>query len=182
MAYFLRVIMALTYLALLFIIASAMNWLPLSFNHIKIAVPFFIFMIFEQAFVMFFFIGVYRLTVNVYQSLETRNFEELGIAPVDEANLASLTDKAKTYLQSSNLSKRKIIPWTMLTLTLGTFAFLLGGAHDTGLVAKHVHSGVVLGFVIAASLSSFFQWRYLGKIHLLLRKLKSTFDLPDHQM
>ena len=182
MAYLLRVIMALTYLGLLFIICAAMQWLPVSLNHIKMAIPFFIFMIFEQAFVMFFFIGVSRLTVNVYNSLESKDFDSIGIEATSDEVLANLLEKSRTFVHNSNLSKRKVIPWTMLTLTLGTFAFLLGGAHDTGLVAKHIHSGVVLGFVIAATLSTIFQWRYLGKIHLLLRKLKTTFSLPDHQM
>ena len=61
-------------------------------------------------------------------------------------------------------------------------AFLLGGAHDTGLVQKTTHSGVVLGFFIAMTIGFFRQWYYLGKSHLLLRKLKSLYGMADGQM
>jgi len=65
---------------------------------------------------------------------------------------------------------------------LGMIAFLLGGAHDTGLVSRPVHSGVVYGFIVAMGIGFFRQWYYLGRGHLLLRKLKTLFAIPDGQM
>jgi uncharacterized membrane-anchored protein len=85
-------------------------------------------------------------------------------------------------VNDTTLSKRKTIPWTMMMLTLGMLAFLLGGAHDTGLVEKIIHSGVVYGFLAAMLIGFYKQWNYLGKNHLLLRNLKSLFSLPDNQM
>ena len=67
-------------------------------------------------------------------------------------------------------------------LILGMIAFLLGGAHDTGMVLKTTHSGVVYGFTGAALIGFFRQWFYLGKSHILLRKIKSLFEIPDHSM
>ena len=67
-------------------------------------------------------------------------------------------------------------------LILGMMAFLLGGAHDTGLVQKTTHSGVVLGFIIAMTIGFFRQWHYLGKSHSLLRKLKALYGIADGQM
>ena len=57
--------------------------------------------------------------------------------------------KVSKFYFDSETFKRQTIPWTMIMLTLGTLAFLLGGTHDTGLVEKHVHSGVAYGFAVA---------------------------------
>ncbi len=67
-------------------------------------------------------------------------------------------------------------------LVLGMIAFLLGGAHDTHLVSKSTHAGVVYGFLVAALIGFVRQWFYLGKMHHLLRKLKALFQIPDGQM
>ncbi len=67
-------------------------------------------------------------------------------------------------------------------LILGMIAFLLGGAHDTGLVLKTTHSGVVYGFLAAMFIGFFRQWWFLGKAHILLRKVKGLFDIPDGSM
>ena len=47
--------------------------------------------------------------------------------------------------------------------TRGTLGFLLGEAHDTGLVSKTTHSGVVYGFLAATGIGFARQWYYLGK-------------------
>ncbi len=70
----------------------------------------------------------------------------------------------------------------MLMLVLGSIGFLLGGAHDTGLVVKTVHSGVIYGFMAAMLIGFVRQWIYLGKSHILLRELKSTFGMSDDAM
>ena len=85
-------------------------------------------------------------------------------------------------MDESTRCKRQTIPWTMLMLILGTMAFLLGAAHDTGLVEKTTHVGLVYGFIAASAIGFFRQWHYLGRVHLLLRKIKSLYGLPDHQM
>jgi hypothetical protein len=70
----------------------------------------------------------------------------------------------------------------MLMLILGTLAFLLGGAHDTGVVQKTVHSGVAYGFIVAMIIGFGRQWHYLKKSHLLLRELKTLFGLSSDSM
>ena len=40
------------------------------------------------------------------------------------------------------------------------FTFL-GGAHDTGLVEKHIHSGLVYGFAAAVVIGFVRQWYFL---------------------
>ena len=67
-------------------------------------------------------------------------------------------------------------------LILGMLAFLFGGAHDTGLVEKATHVGLVYGFIAALTIGFFRQWYYLKKTHLLLRKVKALYSLPDAQM
>jgi len=61
-------------------------------------------------------------------------------------------------------------------------AFLLGGAHDTGMVAKYTHSGVVYGFTASLLIGAYWQWTNLGKTNFLLRNVKTLFSLPDKQM
>ena len=70
----------------------------------------------------------------------------------------------------------------MLILLLGTLAFLLGGACDTGLVERSTHLGVVYGFMAAMAIGFFRQWHYLKVGHRLLRKVKALYQLPDGQM
>jgi hypothetical protein len=150
-------------------------------SHIHIAIPAFIYTIFAQAFVMFYFIGVSRLIDNVYLILSSgRNLQELFEEP--PADLAPYLTKVKKFVYDSTLAKRKTIPWTMLMLVLGMAAFLLGGAYDTGLVAMTTHSGVVYGFLVAMLIGFFRQWYYLGQSHKLLRKVKTLFQIPDGQM
>lgn len=65
---------------------------------------------------------------------------------------------------------------------IGYDCFFLGGAHDTGLVPKTIHSGVVYGFSAAVIIGFVRQWYYLGKTHILLRRIKGLFSIPDGQM
>jgi len=60
----------------------ALGWFDLSFGHIKLAIPTFIYVMFIQAFVMFYFIGIARLVENVWNALHS------------EANLNELFDQA----------------------------------------------------------------------------------------
>lgn len=181
MAYLLRSLILLMISCIILTSLLALNVIHLQFNHIQLAIPAFLYTIFAQAFVMFYFIGVARLTNNVYTIISTQtNLGELFDNP--PTDLEPYLEKTKKFVEEADRSKRQTIPWTILMLVLGMIAFLLGGAHDTGLVQKTTHSGVVLGFFVAMTIGFFRQWYYLGKSHLLLRKLKGLYMMPDAQM
>ncbi len=181
MAYLLRTLIVLMIASITLTALLALNVVHLEFSHIQLAIPAFLYTIFAQAFVMFYFIGVARLTNNVYSIVASGgNLNELFDNPPDD--LAPYIEKTKKFVEEADRCKRQTIPWTILMLILGMIAFLLGGAHDTGLVQKTTHSGVVLGFFAAMMIGFFRQWFYLGKSHLLLRKLKTLYGMPDAQM
>jgi hypothetical protein len=159
----------------------ALGWLDIGYGHIQLAIPTFMFVIFIQAFVMFYFIGVSRLVENVWNALNSEaNLSELFDNP--PSDLEPYKKKVSRYVHESQLSKRQTIPWTMLMLVLGTIAFLLGGAHDTGLVRKVVHSGVAYGFFAAMIIGFVRQWHYLGKSHVLLGEMKALFGMSRDAM
>ncbi len=181
MIYLLRGLLLLMMASIILTTILALKLVAFPFSHIQIAIPAFIFTIFTQAFVMFYFIGVARLTINVYNILNSEtNLKELFDTPPED--LEPYISQTKKLVEDAERSKRQTIPWTILMLLLGMIAFLLGGAHDTGLVQKTTHSGVVLGFFASMTIGFFRQWYYLGKSHLLLRKLKSLYEIPDGSM
>jgi len=182
LAYLLRSLILIMLISIFIVVFSALNWINIEkFNHIALAIPSFVFLIFAQAFVMFYFIGVHRLTENVYRILHSKNnLEELFDSPPKD--LSPYVEKVNKFLHQTGLSKRQTIPWTMLMLILGSLGFLLGGAHHTGLVQKIIHSGVIYGFLVAMSIGFVRQWYYLGKSHKLLRELKTLFQIPDGSM
>lgn len=181
MAYLLRTLIVLMIVSILLTAMLALKLITLPFGHIQVAIPAFIYTIFTQAFVMFYFIGVARLTNNVYSIVRSgTNLNELFENPPED--LSPYIEKTKKFVEEADRCKRQTIPWTILMLILGMIAFLLGGAHDTGLVQKTTHSGVVLGFFVAMTIGFFRQWYYLGKSHKLLRKLKTLYGIADAQM
>jgi ABC-type multidrug transport system fused ATPase/permease subunit len=181
MAYLLRSLIVIMILSVLLTALLALKIIHLRFGHIQVAIPTFIYTIFAQAFVMFYFIGVARLANNVYSIITSgTNLNELFDTPPED--LSPYVEKTKKFVEEADRCKRQTIPWTILMLILGMIAFLLGGAHDTGLVQKTTHSGVVLGFFIAMMIGFFRQWYYLGKSHSLLRKLKTLYGIADAQM
>ena len=181
MAYLLRTLIVLMVASITLTALLALNVVHLSFSHIQLSIPAFIYTIFAQAFVMFYFIGVARLTNNVYSIVASgQNLGELFDNP--PSDLTPYIEKTKKFVEEADRSKRQTIPWTILMLILGMIAFLLGGAHDTGMVQKTTHYGVVLGFFSAMMIGFFRQWYYLGKSHILLRKLKGLYMMPDAQM
>ncbi len=181
MAYLLRTLLLIMISSLTLTTLMAHQVITLTLSHIEVAIPAFIFAIFAQAFVMFYFIGVARLVENVHTILQNgENLKELfEEAPSD---LSPYQKKVNQFYYESKLCKRQTVPWTILMLVLGMIAFLLGGAHDTHLVSKSTHAGVVYGFLVAALIGFVRQWFYLGKMHHLLRKLKALFQIPDGQM
>ncbi len=181
MAYLLRFLLVVMVAGISLTTTVALGWLDFGFGHIQLAIPTFMYVIFIQAFVMFYFIGVSRLVENVWTALNSEaNLNELfEEAPQD---LEPYKKKVARYVHESQLSKRQTIPWTMLMLVLGTIAFLLGGAHDTGLVSKVVHSGVAYGFIVAMLIGFFRQWFYLGKSHVLLGEMKALFGMSRDAM
>lgn len=182
MAYLLRGLILLMVLGMVLTIATALGLVELSLGHIQISIPAFIYTIFAQAFVMFYFIGVARLVANVYGILQSGggNLKELFDNPPE--NLEPYITRVGRFHYEAQLGKRQTVPWSILMLVLGMFAFLLGGAHDTGLVSKNVHAGVVYGFTVAMLIGFVRQWFYLKKAHILLRKIKTLFEIPDAQM
>ena len=181
MAYLLRSLILLMMIAIGITTATAMGAVDLGLGHIELAIPTFLYCIFAQAFVMFYFIGVARLVENIWRVLGGEgDMGELFATPPQD--LESYTKKTKKFLGESKRCKRQTIPWTMLMLILGMLAFLLGGAHDTGLVEKATHVGLVYGFIAASTIGFFRQWHYLGRSHRLLRKVKALYQIPDAQM
>ncbi|HXH31601.1 MAG TPA: hypothetical protein VNJ01_12375 [Bacteriovoracaceae bacterium] len=181
MAYLLRFLLLLMVLGIALTALVALGMIEINFGHIQLSIPTFMFVIFIQAFVMFYFIGVSRLVENVWNALNSpENLSEL----FDEAprDLEPYRKKVTRYVHESQLSKRQTIPWTILMLVLGTIAFLLGGAHDTGLVTKVVHSGVAYGFIVAMLIGFVRQWYYLGKSHVLLGEMKGLFGISRDAM
>ena len=181
MAYLLRALLVIMVTGIALTASLALQWLHLPQSHIQTAIPAFIFLIFIQAFVMFYFIGVARLVENVWNVLQSeQNLTELFDTP--PADLEPYKKRVARFVHESSLCKRQTIPWTMLMLVLGSIGFLLGGAHDTGLVVKTVHSGVIYGFIAAMLIGFVRQWIYLGKSHILLRELKGLFGMNDDAM
>jgi ABC-type multidrug transport system fused ATPase/permease subunit len=181
MAHVLRFLLVIMLLGVILTGAVALGWIRIDFGHIQLAIPAFMYVIFIQAFVMFYFIGVARLVENVWNALNNAgNLHELFDDP--PADLEPYRKKVSRYVHESQLSKRQTIPWTMLMLVLGTLAFLLGGAHDTGMVRKVVHSGVAYGFFAAMLIGFVRQWHYLGKSHQLLGELKGLFGISRDAM
>ena len=181
MAYLLRFLLLVMVLGIILTTSVALGWLDVGFGHIQLAIPAFMYVIFIQAFVMFYFIGVARLVENVWNALNSeKNLSELfDESPTD---LEPYKKKVARYIHESQLSKRQTIPWTMLMLILGTIAFLLGGAHDTRMVPKVVHSGVAYGFFVSMIIGFVRQWYYLGKSHHLLGEMKALFGMSRDAM
>lgn len=181
MAYLLRFLLIVMVAGIVLTTTVALGWVDLEYGHIQLAIPTFMYVIFIQAFVMFYFIGVARLVENVWNALNSEaNLHELFDDP--PADLEPYKKKVARYVHESQLSKRQTIPWTMMMLILGTIAFLLGGAHDTGLVARIVHSGVAYGFLAAMLIGFVRQWYYLGKSHILLGEMKALFGMSRDAM
>lgn len=181
MAYLLRVLVLLMVFGICLTSGVALGWFEVGFGHIQLAIVTFIYTIFAQAFTMFYFIGVARMMTNVYMVLdEEKNLSELFDDPPED--LMPYKKKTYKFVQDAERCKRQTIPWTMLMLVLGSIAFLLGGAHDTALVPKIVHSGVVYGFMAAMFIGFFRQWYYLKVSHIALRKIKALYSIPDGQM
>jgi ABC-type multidrug transport system fused ATPase/permease subunit len=181
MAHLLRFLLIIMVLGISLTAMVALGWFNVGYGHIQLAIPTFMYVIFIQAFVMFYFIGVSRLVENVWNALNSEgNLNELFDEP--PSDLEPYKKKVSRYVHESTLSKRQTIPWTMLMLVLGTLAFLLGGAHDTGMVTKVVHSGVAFGFLAAMFIGFVRQWFYLGKSHVLLGEMKGLFGMSRDAM
>lgn len=183
MAVLLRTLLVFMILGLLLTTASAHRMFNLQIDHIMLSIFIFLYTIFVQAFIMFYFIGVSRLVQNIVDLLlesKSENLQKLFDNP--PRDLAPYVKKSRRSLDRVQRYKRKNIPWTMLILTLGTIAFLLGGAHDTNLVSRSTHAGVVYGFLMAVLIGSYKAWHLLQKCHLSLRELKILFEIPIQKM
>jgi len=94
MAYLLRALIVLMFTSILLTALLALKVIHLPLSHIQVAIPAFIYTIFAQAFVMFYFIGVSRLTNNVFSIVNSgTNLEELFETP--PSDLAPYIEKPK---------------------------------------------------------------------------------------
>jgi succinate dehydrogenase/fumarate reductase cytochrome b subunit len=142
--------------------------------------------IFILAFVMFYFMGVRQLVLNVMQGLQNSNRDQLTEyfsrkedIPQD---LTPYLSKLNRFYYVVNQAKRKSIPWCILILILGILSFLLGAAHHTNVVDKSVHVGVVFGPIVASTLGCIWMVKYLGDAHRTLKSMKELFGLKSHHM
>jgi uncharacterized membrane protein len=71
MAYLLRFLLIVMVVGIFLTTTVALGWVDINFGHIQLAIPTFMFVIFIQAFVMFYFIGVARLVENVWNALNS---------------------------------------------------------------------------------------------------------------
>ena len=112
MSYLLKGLILLMVLGISLTVGLAKGWVELPLNHIHISIVAFIYTIFAQAFVMFYFIGVSRLTRNVNDILHSKtNLSELFEDP--PSDLTPYLKKVAKFVQDANLAKRQTIPWTM---------------------------------------------------------------------
>ncbi len=183
MAFLLRFLLLISFASFVLVAANAHGFISLQYSHIEIAIPSVMFLIFSQAFIMFYFIGVARMVENIHGVLNSERGDKLSELFDDPPkNLEPYLKKVNRFIYQSKLSKRQTIPWTALILLLGIIGFLLGGAHHTGVANKTTHSGVVYGFLVAYIIGFVRQWFYLGKTHKLLREIKALFMIPDNTM
>lgn len=181
MAHLLKGLLCLAVLSIITTASMAFGWIDSNTPHGLWAVGTYLYLIFTQAFIMFYFIGCARMVDNVDQALQSgdSNKELFENPPTD---LAPYIKKVNTFQYQSQLCKRQTIPWTMLIILLGMLSIFMGGAVDTGMANTYFHTGMVYGFFTALAIGFFKQWYYLGKTHKLLRHIKALFEIPDHQM
>lgn len=181
MAYLLRALVLLVAVLMAALFSHAKGWIELPYGHIKLAIPIFLVVMFTQTFVMFFFIGISRMVKNIHFILHGKtDLDQLFDDPPED--LSPYMKKVTRFKYKADTYKRKIIPWIVLSILLGTITFLMGGAYDTGAVERNTHLGLSYGFLFTLFMGLISQWKYLKEVHLLLRQVKSTFDIEDHSM
>ena len=73
MAHILRSLLLILFFGFLLTVAAAYGLVNLGFQHIALSIPLMLFLIFVQAFIMFYFIGVNKLIENVMGVLYSKN-------------------------------------------------------------------------------------------------------------
>lgn len=181
MAYLLRLLLSFMGLFFITTVLTAHHLIPWDWHHISLSIPLILLLIFTQAFIMFYFIGVSRLVDNIMGHLNSRQgLDQLFDTPPED--LTPYQQKMNRIHYQTSMFKRQTVPWSALIITLGIFGFLLGAALDTGNTSYEVHVGVVYGFSIAFLIGFYKQWIYLGKAHLVLREVKYLFMISDDSM
>ena len=100
MAYLLRFLLIVMVLGIALTTSVALGWLSLEFGHIQLAIPTFMYVIFIQAFVMFYFIGVARLVENVWNALNSEaNLTELFDEPPKDLEPYKKKEAAPNYVR-----------------------------------------------------------------------------------
>lgn len=178
MAYVLRTLILISTLGIITTMLIALKFIEFDMNHITLALPTFLLTIFSQSLVMFYFIGIKKFVNNIHLIInDNKNPSDIF---ENEQPLEVIEKYRKTtihFLKSADLSKRKVIPWTILIIILGMLAFFLGAAHDNNMVSRHIHSGVVYGFIVAMTIGFYKEWKHLGMNRILLVKVRATFKL-----
>ncbi len=178
MAYLLRTLILLSIIGIIVTALMALKFIDFNMNHISLSIPVFLLTILSQSLVMFYFIGIKKFINNIH-SIIMDNKNPSNIFENDQP-LEVIEKYRKTtthFLQSADISKRKVIPWTILIIILGMLAFFLGAAHDNNIVSRHIHSGVVYGFIVALAIGFFQEWKHLGINRILVLKVRATFKL-----
>ena len=107
MAYLLRGLNIIMIIAIAMTTLAALDLIDLSLSHISVAIPSYIYTIFAQAFIMFYFIGVAKLTNNVMYIIKTKtNLEEIfEVAP---ENLDPYEKKLSQFVHEANTPNDKL--------------------------------------------------------------------------
>jgi ABC-type multidrug transport system fused ATPase/permease subunit len=123
MAYLLRFLIVVMVLGIALTIFIGLGWVALPWGHIQIAIASFLFLIFIQAFVMFYFIGVSRLVDNVWMALNsTDNLHELFDTP--PTDLEPYKKKVARYVHESTLGESQLSLEQASALSKESFVFL----------------------------------------------------------
>ena len=180
MAYLLRGLLLLMVAGVILTMLTAFGLVELSLNHIQIAIPVFLYTIFAQAFVMFYFIGVSRLINNIWTIFSTStNLSELFDNPPKTSHhiQKKLRNLFMTLLVAND---RQSLDYDDVSSWHDCFSTRWCSRYKY--CRKTTHSGVVYGFFVAMMIGFVRQWYYLGQSHVLLRKVKTLFEIPDAQM
>lgn len=139
----LRLLLLLSFITFWYIVAVAYGKMPSEFGHIALSIPFIMFLIFSQAFIMFYFIGIHRLVENVLNVLNSKQqLDTLFDAPFPEDLTPYRKDVNRLHYQT-NLCKRQTIPWTELMLDSWNHSFFIWWSFSYGTSQSMVHLGLL---------------------------------------
>lgn len=152
-----------------------------NYSHIILALTSFIYFIFAEAFILFYLIGVGRMVENIKEKLAKGDLSDL-VEEGQEVDLVLYRKKMVIFEQKIKNIKSRNVPWTILTLFLGSICFLSGGAFDTALIERTTHLGLGIGFGVSLLISYFWHTTGIIQADRLLSNLKEIFSLSRNSM